>query len=162
MNHPSGAPYPADALVGFQLFQLCNEFWSRVDRMTPGSAADMFLPDGRLTLGPVLTEGREAIRAFLLERDARELSAGRSTCHVTSNYRLLSCEGGRAVVSSMVAVYAAIGELPQPSALPSTMGGCEDELVQGQDGRWLFASRRTVRIFFVGSAPPSFLQQPKA
>lgn len=157
MTHPRSAQNPPDALVAVELFQLCDEFWSRVDRLSQQSAADLFMPDGRLMLGPVLIEGQEAVRHFLVQRDAREIAGGRATRHLTSNYRLLRCASGHAVISSIVSVYAAIGDLPQPSALPSTMGDFEDELVQGEDGQWLFASR-IGRMFFVGSTPPSFLQ----
>ena len=144
-------------LDGLAIEQLCLHYWNCIDRLAGDEAAALYVEDGRLVLGPMALAGRASIQQFLQTRNAAEVVARRTTRHVATNHRLVSVDGDRAVMTSLVAVYAAVGDLPQPAILPSSFGDFEDELIRDAHGDWRFVSR-TGRLVLIGSALPQFLK----
>lgn len=146
------AAVSGDDAVAIQ--SLIAAYFQRTDRPGARPVADLFAPDGALILGPMRVEGREAIAAFFAQRNAEQGEAGRITRHVSGGIELVSIAKDRVGGHSTTLVFAGVGSMPLPSALPTTICDFDDIYVRGPAG-WLFQERRA-SVVFTGAGAASF------
>ena len=137
------------------LQELTATYWQRVDRICPGLVDELYAEGGVMHIGSLPCEGREQIRAFFLDRNAKEQEAKRTTRHLVGSFGTESISSCRYRIRSTVQVLAGVGDWPLPSALPSTVGDFEDVVVKTPRGVWLFESR-AARIVFSGAGAAAF------
>jgi hypothetical protein len=131
------------------------DYWSRVDQRQDAAVDELYTEDGVLTAGSMTLSGRQAIREFFERRNTEQLKTGRLTRHLHSNLELVSDTAGRVVSRSLIVVFAGAGELPLPSASPSTIADVEDVCVRAADGSLRF-ERRVLKPIFVGAGAAAF------
>jgi hypothetical protein len=134
---------------------LTADYWRRVDRQSNEPADALYVEAGRMRIGTLQCEGREAISRFFVERTEREAAAARTTRHLTSGLHIEAIDAHRCRVFSVVSVLAGTGGWPMASAPAATVGDFEDVVVETAPGVWRFESREA-RIVFVGSGAAAF------
>jgi hypothetical protein len=131
------------------------DYWSRVDRVCDTPVDELYVDAGSMRIGTLKCEGRTEIRAFFIERNAKEIDAQRTTRHTSSGLRITESGPARWRIQSTVQVLSGNGEWPMASAPPSSVGDFDDIVVRLLDGRLLYESR-TARIVFAGSGAATF------
>ena len=131
------------------------EYWCRVDRVREAPVDQLYVDDGKMHIGTLRCDGRTAIRAFFVDRNAKELEAQRTTRHTSSALTIAELEPARWRIHSTVQVLSGNGEWPIASAPPSSVGDFEDIVVRLPDGQWLYESR-SARIVFAGAGAATF------
>lgn len=101
--------------------------------------AGLFVPDGTLTLGTVVSRGRLAIASFSRERSS---SPGRKTRHLWSNLELRAGSDGTLYGSAIQQTYEHM-ETTQSTQL--RVSDLEDVFAKDSEGFWRIANRRIVR-----------------
>ena len=131
------------------------EYWCRVDRVDDAPVDDLYLEDGVMHIGALRCEGRDAIRSFFVERNAKEREAQRTTRHCASSLAITELSAHSWRVRSTVQVLSGNGDWPLQSAPPSSVADFDDTVVQRTDGSLRYASR-TARAVFVGAGAAAF------
>lgn len=124
------------------------EFFYRLDHGLAETLPDLFTPDGTQDSGtgaPTL-RGREAIRASYQKRSKTNV-----TRHVITNMHVTFEGRDRARVIRYLTFYS--GSPPAPLVAQPSVGEYEEVVVRGEDGRWLFESRKLTRIFTPPGTP---------
>lgn len=137
------------------LQSLNADYWSSVDRVLDVPVDELYVDDGQMHIGTLRCNGRTAIRAFFVERNAKELEAQRTTRHTSSALSIREVGASRWHIRSTVQVLSGNGEWPMASAPPSSVGDFDDIVVRLPDGEWLYESR-SARIVFAGAGAASF------
>ena len=137
------------------LQSLNAEYWCRVDRVHEAPVDELYVDDGRMQVGTLRCEGRTAIRAFFVDRNAKELEGQRTTRHSSSALTISEAGPARCRIHSTVQVLSGNGEWPMASAPPSSVGDFEDIVIRLPDGQWLYESR-SARIVFAGAGAATF------
>ncbi len=132
-----------------ELEMLNITFWRDVDSNWGRQAHEFFTKDGVHTTSHKARTGREAIRAFYAEREARGPRVAR---HLIHNFHVTVHDAGHATCEWPMCLYAEDGEPPLLSEAPNLIGAVTDECVRGADGRWRYAAR-TTKALFKGSRP---------
>jgi uncharacterized protein (TIGR02246 family) len=101
--------------------------------------ASLFLPDGTLSLGSVVSTGRSAIASFSKERSS---TPGRKTRHLWSNLELRAGDHDTLHASAIQQTYELI---PATQSTQLRISDLEDVFAKDADGSWRFASRRIAR-----------------
>lgn len=125
------------------------EFFYRLDHGLAETLPELFMPEGTQDSGagaPPL-QGREAIRDSYKKRSKTNV-----TRHVVTNLHITFEGPDRARVVRTLTFYS--GSPPGPLVAQPSVGDCEEVLVRGKDGRWLYESRKVIRIFVPPGAPP--------
>lgn len=137
------------------LQELTSLYWRRVDRIDAGAVDELYTEGGVMNIGSLRCEGREQIRAFFVDRNAKEQAAKRTTRHLVGTFGIEPISGCRFRIRSTVQVLSGNGDWPLPSAPPSSVGDFEDIAVKTVRGFWLFESR-VARIVFSGAGAAAF------
>ncbi|MFT4191359.1 MAG: nuclear transport factor 2 family protein [Comamonas sp.] len=137
--------------------RLDARYWAIADLRSSDAAELLFVPTGKLQIGSLVLDGRDAIRQFLSEREKKHVETNRLTRHFASGFLLGEKAPGCLQASSVLAVFAGAGSIPLASGVPSTIADVEDVFVRDDSGQWLFASR-IMRPVFVGAAAASFVR----
>ena len=151
----SSASKQVDPAVAYKVFQLVSEYFLRTDRPDFGDVAELFLPEATLELGAMTLTGLSAISSFFNERNVKQAESGRFTRHLCGPLTLRATSPDRMQIHAVVAVFAASGDLPLPSAPPSTIVDFDDLCERDAAGTWRFA-RRKATLIFTGAAAPAF------
>jgi hypothetical protein len=101
--------------------------------------ASLFLPDGTLSLGSVVSSGRSAIASFSKERSS---APGRKTRHLWSNLELRAGDHGTLHASAIQQTYE---HMATTQSTQLRISDLEDIFAKDSDGSWRFVSRRIVR-----------------
>ncbi|MFC4296899.1 nuclear transport factor 2 family protein [Castellaniella hirudinis] len=144
------------ASVEAELARLNAEYWFRVDRPQAGSVAQLYADEGRMVFGERRIEGRAAIEAFFLARNASR--PVRTTRHVSSNLRLEALGPDCVRVHSIITVYSGLGASPLEIDTPSSVVDFTD-ICTRRDGRWTYVERCGSAIFVGPGAAPFLLEQ---
>jgi hypothetical protein len=134
---------------------LMASYWQRVDRIASEPVDELYVESGVMHIGSLRCAGRDAIRAFFLDRNSKEVDTGRTTRHLPGGLSIKAIDDSRYRVRSTVQVLSGHGEWPMASAPPSSVGDFDDVVLRSPDGAWLFESR-TCRIVFTGLGAASF------
>jgi SnoaL-like domain len=129
-----------------ELTRLVTELVWRIDHRQSDTAADLFVDDGQMILGPVALRGRDQIAAWGRQRVGVEYT----TRHVCTNMRFEAAGDDAAAGTTVVTVYRHAGEGPGDSRA-LTVGEYTDQFVRTLAG-WRFRSRRIEQLF---TAPSS-------
>lgn len=135
--------------------QLVAAYFARLDLPGRGAVAELFTPDGRLTVGATELIGRDAIAQFCAARDRTQREGARTTRHVPGALELTRLGTGRIAGYSSLLVFAGAGPWPIAAGVPGTVGDCSDVYVRDDADRWWFESR-LVNIVFTGPSAASF------
>lgn len=123
---------------------LVTEFAHLIDNGCGRDVADLFAPSGWYGReGGGRSTGHDAIRAAYEARAGRHPE--RVSRHLFTNLRIEFAGEGAATGTSTLTLFAGDGKTP----LPATVSLVQDYLDEYErlDGRWLFASRQTRRLF---------------
>lgn len=130
-----------------EITDLVTEFAHLIDRGSPHDVADLFTRDGWYgRQGGARSSGREAIRAAYARRD--DESPYRLCRHLFSNLRIAFDDAESATGVSTLTLIAGDGAPPLPMNI-SLVQDYIDSYAR-VDGRWLFRSRETHRLFVGG------------
>lgn len=129
-----------------ELTRLVTELAWRIDHRRSDAAADLFVDDGEMVLGPAAMHGRGEIEAWGRDR----VGVDYTTRHVCTNMRFVASGDDAATGTIVVTVYRHTGASPGDTRA-LTVGEYTDQFVRTPAG-WRFRSRRIVQLF---SAPPS-------
>jgi hypothetical protein len=124
-------------------------FWRDVDSNWGRNAHEYFTEDGAYTTSAKSRKGREAIRAFYSDRQARGERVAR---HLIHNFHVTVHDADHATAEWTMCLYAEDGTPPLTAEPPNLIGAVRAECVRGPDGRWRYASRTTTALF-KGSRP---------
>lgn len=142
----------ADELRIRQELEVLNiAFWRDVDSNWGRNAHEYFLEDGVYTTSQKSQTGRDAIRGFYTDRQARGERVAR---HLIHNFHVTVHDADHATAEWTMCLYAEDGVAPLMSEPPILIGAVRDECVRDADGRWRYASRTTTPLF-EGSRPTS-------
>src|SRR5260370_34352339 len=119
--------------------QLMTLFGRYADCGDSERLASLFLPDGTLSLGSIVSSGRSAIASFAKERSSEP---GRKTRHLWSNLELREGDLGTLHASAIQQTYELRAETQSTQLRVSDL---EDTFAKDLNGSWRFASRRIVR-----------------
>ncbi|CAM5244393.1 hypothetical protein GCM10010329_43920 [Streptomyces spiroverticillatus] len=135
--------------------RLILDFVHRLDLGDPGSAADLFTPDGvwEWAEGDRTVRGRDALRAYFGARPADRLSR-----RVTTNVRVTRTSATTATATSYFTTYrvdghTGVGMVPPR---PPTQVGYYEDAFRRVDGQWLLDRRGTFLTF---AGPTEHLRQ---
>ncbi|HEV2042437.1 MAG TPA: nuclear transport factor 2 family protein [Casimicrobiaceae bacterium] len=131
---------PASQLVA----RILSDFGWHADRKQAEQLANLFLPDGRLSLNGVEVVGRQAI----VDDCRRRFAAQRTTRHVWSNLRIEAADENQIVSTAIQMTY----EQEENSGI--TQVRISDLLdTFGRDGSssWCFAHRVVTRVMTLGA-----------
>lgn len=124
--------------------------WDLVDGRRGPPLGDIFLEDAVLRIGRVATTGLSEIQAMM---DARlAASPGRLTRHVATNWRCALDGDAAAWGSSIVLVFAGVGDVPLAMNQTSSLSDVSDRYVLTPQG-WRLAERGIDPIFLSPEAP---------
>ena len=138
---------PEQLLARVEIEALLAEFAHRIDHGPADGVAELFTEDGWYGReSGARSVGRAAIRAAYAGRAARGERLAR---HLFTNLRLAFDSEAEAHGSCILLLFAADGAPPAP-AVPQLVQDYEDRY-RKVDGRWLFASRMTRRLFVADS-----------
>ena len=130
-------------LIRAGIEDLIAEFAWRIDHDQSDTVADLFTEDGWYGReGGARSVGRDAIRKAYANRTGH---GPRTARHIFTNLRLSQLSPDAASGTCILLLFAADGLPPLP-ATPILVQDYEDTYARIGD-RWLFASRRTVRLF---------------
>jgi hypothetical protein len=114
---------------------LVLETYARADAGHRSTIADLFVEDGRQTLGVDTVVGRETIRQVLAARDI----PGRRTQHVVTDFRFAPTTGDQWCVRYTLTLYV-LSDPDGQQCIPRSLSSVEDVLVR-DGGQWLLRSR---------------------
>ena len=137
-----------DAIEKLQIVRAIEElmvdFWYEVDVNRGANAHHYFTEDCTYTTSITTRRGRDAIERFY---DAREARGDRVSRHLVSNHRITIHDHNRASAVWVLCLFAADGKPILPSRPPIMMADVRDDLVRGDDQRWLYKSRVITPLF---------------
>ena len=126
-------------LIDPSVHAACANLVSAYNNLVDGGRASgvvaLFADGGEMLVAGLNLSG-ESLKAAMAER---ERNTDRKTCHVSSNFELVSCDGDRAHGRSVILLYVLS---PDSGALaPSAILRGEDDFIRGSDGVWRFLRR---------------------
>jgi len=137
-----------DAIEKLQIVRAIEElmidFWYEVDVNQGANAHHYFTEDCTYTTSITTRRGRDAIERFY---DAREARGDRVSRHLVSNHRITIHDRNRASAVWVLSLFAADGKPILLSKPPIMMADVRDDLVCGDDQRWLYKSRVITPLF---------------
>lgn len=137
-------------LIRVEIEALLSEFAFRIDHDLSDTVAELFTPDGWYGREDGRkSQGREAITAAYTNRSLR---GERTVRHVFTNLRVTAQTEAYARGHCILLLFGGDGRPPLP-ADPILVQDYDDEY-RLFEGRWLFASRRTRRLFVSPSFKP--------
>ena len=147
---------PADTFLAAQ--DLVLRFWAVVDEVDDTPGADLFIPEGALTIESFRAVGTAELTRYFAAR--RKLSAERcrSTRHLCTNLRALAGEGAR--LAATVTVFSGSGARPLPLQAPSSLADFTFDCVETPNG-WRFREIRGTLIF-AGADTPELMKAAQA
>lgn len=125
------------------IIRLTNDFGHELDRGTADGFAALFTDDALYTFGERVTNGRDAIRAFYVNRT---VNGPRVSRHVATGLRVDFASETRATGISVCSTFSAAGEGVIDSTVFAVVADFEDVYVK-EDGHWLFAERHIIAVF---------------
>jgi hypothetical protein len=127
--------------------ELVAEYFARSDRIVDRPAADLYATDGRLRMGPLERDGRDAIAAYFVERRAQEDQSGRRARHLISNFVVEEATDRRTRVRFLALVFGGVGEIPIATATSTTIADCTADCVRSASGIWTLQQMGAAVIF---------------
>lgn len=140
---------PAHALSELNL-----AYWDLVDGRRSIALSEIFHDNAVLRIGRVVTVGLVEIQALIDAR--RQASPDRLTRHVSTNWRCGLDGDAAGSASSIVLVFAGVGDVPLAMNQTSSLSDVRDRYVLTPQG-WRLAERGIDPIFLSPEAP-SFLR----
>ena len=127
------------------------EFGHLVDHGRALEGAKLFAPDAQLIFAagspkPGMLEGIEAIRGFLI---ARQAQTDVTTRHQATNFRMQWDGGAEATLDSLLTVFRSDNETRQP--VVSVVADIHEVFTQSTRGEWFIRERRTTPVFMLTS-----------
>jgi hypothetical protein len=119
--------------------RLLSDFGWHADRKQAEQLAELFLPDGRLSLSGTELAGRQAI----VDDCRRRFAAQRTTRHVWSNLRIESADENRIVATAIQMTYEQEGN---GGGTQVRISDLLDTFSRDQSHRWCFAHRVMTRV----------------
>ncbi|HEX7080652.1 MAG TPA: nuclear transport factor 2 family protein [Gammaproteobacteria bacterium] len=130
--------------IRLALEDLNSAFTRCLDHGDIDALVGLFTEDALYTHGARRSKGRKAIEALFRARTA---AGPRTSRHLYSGLTLEIESRTRAAGTSVCMTFAQAGLPPLSPAVPILVADFHDVYVRGDDGRWLFESRRIERIF---------------
>lgn len=127
------------------------EYWHDVDTNWGRETGHYYTEDAVFDGGEATYHGRAKIAQFYAWRVQR---GPRVAVHAFTNYRATFDGDDKATATWYMLLYAADGVPILPTHPPINIALVTDEMVRGEDGFWLCASR-TFRSLFLGGTPPT-------
>jgi len=124
-------------------------YWHDVDRNWGRNAHEFYTADGRYTTSQKSRQGRDEIRAFYSDREARGERVAR---HLVSNLHVVSRSPTRVQAIWVLLIYASDGVPVLPASVPNLIADVSDEFVRDDQGCWRLAERKIIPLF-KGSIP---------
>jgi hypothetical protein len=126
-----------------QLARLVTEIGWRIDNGRAVTVHELFVDDGRLTMGPTPMVGRDALREW--GRDLDENPAYPGIRHVSTDSRFVATGPDQASGTTILTAYL-VTEKGAGETIPLTVGEDRDTFVRTAAG-WRFSSRLWVPLF---------------
>jgi SnoaL-like domain len=127
-----------------EIEELMVDFWHEVDLNWGANAHNYFTEDCSYTTSMNTRKGRDAIERFY---DTRQARGDRVSRHLVSNHKITIQDRNHASAVWVLSLFAADGKPILPSKAAIMMADVRDELVRGDDQRWLYRSRVVTPLF---------------